>query len=355
MKLLHAADFHLDAAFSALPPEKAVQRRREQRLALEQLKEVCRGCDVVLLAGDLFDSAQVYRESIDALKDFFASVEAQIFIAPGNHDAYCGGSPYATENWGENVHIFTSPAIECVRLEHLNCNVYGAAFTAQEMPPLLEGFSVDDPNAINLLVMHGDVRPQSPYNRISAENIGRSKLDYAALGHIHAAEVAQVGQTAVVYPGCLMGRGFDECGQKGVYRAEVTKSGVKTEFVPIFTRKYMVLTVEATDDPLAAIEAALPKNTAEDCCRIVLRGESDGVNTDALEGALCERFFSLTVRDKTVPKRALWASAGEDTLRGHTLNILKEIYDGETGPQQRRAAMAAKLVSDLMDGREVVL
>ena len=32
VKLLHAADLHLDSAFSALPPEKAAQRRAEQRL-----------------------------------------------------------------------------------------------------------------------------------------------------------------------------------------------------------------------------------------------------------------------------------------------------------------------------------
>ena len=35
VKLLHAADLHLDSAFSALPPEKAAQRRAEQRLVLE--------------------------------------------------------------------------------------------------------------------------------------------------------------------------------------------------------------------------------------------------------------------------------------------------------------------------------
>ena len=31
LKFIHAADFHLDSAFAALPPEKAAERRREQR------------------------------------------------------------------------------------------------------------------------------------------------------------------------------------------------------------------------------------------------------------------------------------------------------------------------------------
>ena len=63
VKLLHAADLHLDSAFSALPPEKAAQRRAEQRLVLERLTALSEGCAAVLLAGDLFDSARVYRDT----------------------------------------------------------------------------------------------------------------------------------------------------------------------------------------------------------------------------------------------------------------------------------------------------
>ena len=76
IKILHAADFHLDSAFSSLPPEKASERRREQRRVLEQLTKLCEGCDLVLLPGDLFDSARIYRDTLDALKRFFASVRA---------------------------------------------------------------------------------------------------------------------------------------------------------------------------------------------------------------------------------------------------------------------------------------
>ena len=93
VKILHGADFHLDSAFSALSAEQAAQRRQEQRSALEQLTALCEGCDLVLLAGDLFDSAHIYRDTLDALKRFFAAVKAEIFIAPGNHDFVSGGSP----------------------------------------------------------------------------------------------------------------------------------------------------------------------------------------------------------------------------------------------------------------------
>ena len=354
IKALHAADFHLDSAFASLPPEKAAARRREQRSALEQLAALCADCDLVLLSGDLFDSARVYRDTLDALKRFFAAVHADIFIAPGNHDRLTDGSPYLTENWGENVHIFKSNTIECVRLDA--CDVYGAGFTAQEMPPMLDGFTVADPDRLNIMVLHGDLQANSVYNYISAEAIAASGLDYLALGHVHTADVKTFGNTVCAWPGCLTGRGFDECGEKGVYKVTLDKSGCRTEFVPLRTRKYEILSVEAGDDALTSVSAALPADTQDDCYRILLTGESDAIDLPALEAALAPRLYSLSLRDCTVPKQALWAAAGEDTLRGHFLRDLKAQYD-HAGDEdlRRKIAAAAKLGTALMDGREAVL
>ena len=51
LKFIHAADFHLDSAFAALPPEKAAERRREQRELPGRLAEAVRtwGAELVLL------------------------------------------------------------------------------------------------------------------------------------------------------------------------------------------------------------------------------------------------------------------------------------------------------------------
>ena len=355
IKILHGADFHLDSAFSSLKPEQAAQRRKEQRLALSRLKEACEGCDIVLLAGDLFDSAHIYTDTLDALKGFFSSLPAEVFIAPGNHDYLAQGSPYLTEKWGENVHIFTSPQVEKVHIARLNCDVYGAAFTAPEMSALLEGFHVEDPSAVNLMVLHGDLQAGSPYNPICPEEIAASGLDYLALGHVHTASVQSFGATTCAFSGCLMGRGFDECGEKGVLRVEVSKKACKTEFLPLAPWKYEILTVVVGENPLSSIRAALPEDTKNDCCRILLTGEAESIDIPSLEQILAPEFFSLSLRDHTVPKRELWAGAGEDTLRGHFLEELKAEYDRADELRKRKLAMAAKLVTALMDGREVAL
>ena len=355
IKILHGADFHLDSAFSALSAEQAAQRRQEQRSALEQLANLCDGCDLVFLAGDLFDSAHIYRDTLDALKRFFAAVKAEVFIAPGNHDFVSGGSPYLAENWGENVHIFTKPTIERVRLERLHCDVYGAAFTAREMPPLLENFRVTDPEALNLMVLHGELQPNSVYNAITPAQVENSGLDYLALGHNHLGQTRQFGRTLCAWPGCLMGRGFDECGQKGVLRVEAEKGACRAEFVPVLTRKYEILKVPAEDEPLKSIREALPEGAARDCIRVILTGEAETIDLPALEEALRGSCYSLSLRDATEPKQELWSACGSDTLRGQFLRNLKEQYDRSGEAERRKIVLAAQLVTALMDGREAPL
>ena len=53
IKILHAADLHLDSPFSGLSPEQAALRRKEQRQLPARLAELARiyGCDLFLLAG----------------------------------------------------------------------------------------------------------------------------------------------------------------------------------------------------------------------------------------------------------------------------------------------------------------
>ena len=87
LKFIHAADFHLDSAFAALPPEKAAERRREQRELPGRLAEAVRtwGAELALLAGDLFDG-KPYPETVEAVKAALAEMAVPVFLAPGNPD-----------------------------------------------------------------------------------------------------------------------------------------------------------------------------------------------------------------------------------------------------------------------------
>ena len=116
LKIIHGADFHLDSPFAGLSPERAAQRRGEQRELLDRLAGLAREkqADLVLLAGDLLDSERVFRETAQALRAALAAIPCPVFIAPGNHDFYSPRSVWTSLDWPENVHIFTSDALEAV-------------------------------------------------------------------------------------------------------------------------------------------------------------------------------------------------------------------------------------------------
>lgn len=206
-------------------------------------------------------------------------------------------------------------------------------------------------------MLHGDAEnPASPYDPVSPAALAASGLDYAALGHIHRRGERRDGGTLCAWPGCLMGRGFDECGEKGALLVSAEKGACRTEFVPCGARRYERLSVPAGEDALAAVRAALTPELEGSCCRIELTGEAAPVDLAALQAALEPQFFSLDLRDRTRPKQDLWEACGEDTLRGHFLDGLHAQFEAaETDERRQVVARAARLGLALMDGREVPL
>ncbi len=52
-------------------------------------------------------------------------------------------------------------------------------------------------------------------NYIDLKKLQNKNVNYFALSHIHKREVGEVGESKYSYPGCVLGRGFDEVGEKG--------------------------------------------------------------------------------------------------------------------------------------------
>ena len=341
LTFLHAADFHLDAPFAALPPERAAQRRGEQRELLDRMAQLARDrqVDLVLLAGDLMDSEQTYAEAAQALSRALAAIPAPVFIAPGNHDFWSEHSLYATMSWPENVHIFTQAAPSAVPLPQLGCTVYGAAFTAPgcDRSPL-EQFCPPADGSIHLMVLHALVEGRN-YAPITRAQIAASGLTYLALGHVHAYSGPQIeGRTVWAYPGCPEGRGFDETGDKGVLLGTIDQGRVDLEFVPLAQRRYRIETVDITEvSPEQALADLLPATPSPDLCRILFTGErgEEGLDLAALEAQAARCFYSVSLRDHTRVRRDLWDRAEEDTLTGLFLRDLRARLEGAENEEDR--------------------
>lgn len=361
IRIIHAADFHLDSAFGALSAERSRLRRREGRAALKRLADYVNqnAVDLVLLAGDLFDGEETYRETAEELLAALGAMRARVFIAPGNHDFYAARSPYATLVWPENVHIFKTDAMERVELPELNCAVYGAAFTrgAQETS-LLAGFHAPEDGMIHLGVLHAEVSSsETQYDPITREEIAASGLDYLALGHTHVfGGVQRAGETAYAYSGCMEGRGFDELGERGFLFGSVERGSAALELVPFARRRYEILEVDVTGKTAeAALHAALPADTARDLYRVILTGETDerGVDERALYERFAPEFFHLELKDNTRIAEDIWARAGEDSLRGAFLRELRANYEQATEDERRTIERAARFGLAALDHRDL--
>ena len=362
-KFIHAADFHLDSAFGALPARQAASRRRESReLGFRLANYVNRqGIDLVLLAGDLFDSGSAFRETGEQLAAALGQMEARVFISPGNHDWYGPGSPWKTVQWPENVHIFQENHLTAVEVPELGLTVHGAAFTQGEQTAgLLSGFKAPVDGTLHFGLLHGELDPaEARYDPIRRAEIAESGLAYLALGHIHKRmEPQRFGRTLCAWPGCIEGRGFDELGEKGFYEGTVEDTGAITlSFVPFARRRYEILEVDVTgQDPRAALETALPADTAAHLYRILLTGETGegGVDAGALTEALADRFYTLEVRDHTRMAEDIWKRAEEDSLRGLFLRELRLKWNAaETEEEKKTITQAARFGLAALDHRDL--
>lgn len=360
IRILHAADLHLDSPFQALGGGRAAQRRSEQRQLLEKIAALAEEkADVLLLAGDLFDSAAAFTETGRMLERVFRNIGVPVFIAPGNHDWYSARSPWARLDLGEQVHVFTGEAMECVKLPELGLRVWGSAFRSSHRSAPLKDFEAEkDGDMVDIMVLHGEVgNPRSLYGAIREEELERCGMDYVALGHVHGfSGWRQAGDTWYAWPGCPEGRGFDETGEKGLIWAEVGPGHFRGEFLPLGGRRYEVLEVDITNraDVLSAVRERIGAERWGDIYRIILKGQTEyPPDLAALRRALEGQFFALELRDESRLSRDLWSGCGEDSLRGLFLTKLWKLYEAAPDEAGRnRAARAARWGVQAMDKGE---
>lgn len=349
IKLLHAADLHLDSAFESLSPEAAAERREGQRELLFQIEELAekRGVSAVLLCGDIFEGSSIKSETQRDFNSALGALSCPVLVAPGNHDPYSAHSVWETMRLPENVYVFKNAEIELAEFSGVPARFYGAGFQNTFSKPLLRGFTAPEKSddVPNIMVIHGDTGVgAADYNPISRDELIKCGMDYVALGHIHARSPLQrVGETAFAYPGCTEGRGFDELGEKGVLIITVSERGVSSEFVPLTGVRYEIITVNVGGkDACEAVMSAASELSENDCCRLILTGECEELpDVNALRKQLEGRFRELQLRDETTKKRDVWALKGQNTLSGVYLDKLYIMYNAAGSIEEREKIVLA--------------
>ncbi|MDO4778545.1 MAG: DNA repair exonuclease [Tissierellia bacterium] len=236
IRIAHLSDLHLGSKSQLFDMES------EMLKTLIDIINLCNSVkvDIILIAGDFFESSNIKNELKGQIKEIFNIFNGKIFISPGNHDFFSLDSPY-NEEWSKNTYIFKKPNIEFVEIKELNTRIYGFAFDrAIIRERKLVNFPVVDSKYINIGIFHGDIYGTNEYNPIFPQDIENSKLDYMALGHIHKrSDILIQGNTRYAYSGNPFGRGFDETGSKGIYLGDISKNNIKLNFYQASKIKFL--------------------------------------------------------------------------------------------------------------------
>ena len=338
MKLIHCSDLHLDSPLGKrLDPETALGRRGELLMTLQRLFDWAGRSDVsgIILSGDLFDTEHPSRQTVRSVEALIRDhAELSVFYLRGNHDE--GDLLFFDRKDPPNLFRFgrdwTSYSLSLRQSKaQAPCASRPVVISGRELDghalpgdqrPQVPAFTVPDldPSAVNIVVLHGQAEntslPSGP-DRIPLGALRGHHIDYLALGHIHSRRLWALDERGTAaYPGCLEGRGFDECGDHGFILLDIEDDtgNIRTRFVPFASRKLWRLPCDVTGcasavEITARIDSALRSESgesgavrSEDLVRVEMTGRPAydcSADLPYLEDAFSSRFYYFTVTDGT--------------------------------------------------------
>jgi DNA repair exonuclease SbcCD nuclease subunit len=187
LRLVHSSDIHVDEG------RVAAAHNGDETNGLRAVLESARAlrADVVLLAGDTFESNQLGAALIDRAGRALAEADMPVVILPGNHDPALPGSVYVRGGFAQipNLAILGVTHDQAVLFPAHDLEIWGDAHRDYfDMPPL----SGPRPRSTRWQVAIGHGHYEPPATRANPlrpswvfgdEEIAATAADYLALGH----------------------------------------------------------------------------------------------------------------------------------------------------------------------------
>lgn len=347
-KIIHTADLHINQADK--PYCYAV---------LDEIIELARTekADFLLIAGDLFDSYadfEALRKEVKHKLAALAESGCRVIYIPGNHEArgamadlssfnldpveFCAKGPFM---------FLEAPGVEFICVPHAE-NYDG--YRDWQLPPKREGVTrVAVLHALNSTIYTGpDEEGDSRTGVIEDDFFARFKIDYAAMGHVHAGRQQFLGGAIACYPGSpRVWRAHPrEAGLKTVRLVETGGSPVNTRPVEIKCagqyREY-TLPVEAGGAPnLVEIQKLEAELSGRDLVCVKLTGVVEDENAakaeaDKLRERLLKRARQAYVELDTTVAGKLYSN---DLARAFLLEMDGRRPDSDEGPDYKRWLLA---------------
>ena len=348
MKLIHCADLHLDSRMeSGLPAGKAQERRMEILHTFVKMvdRAAKEGVEAILICGDLFDTEQVTAHTREVVRDTIqAHPEMMFYYLRGNHDG-SAGSRELLSMFGDGIHGNDPQMPKNLRQFDNSWTTYvqgQVTITGMELsdgwsPALAEQLETElavYPDKLHLVLLHGMV---SEYGQgeegIALRDLRGRGIAYLALGHIHTFRQEVLDEQGVwCYSGCLEGRGFDECGEKGYVLLETQSEKVHATFVKMAERQLQEVRVDVSgcrgeSEIMDRIRKELAGISSKDLVKIVLTGQiSPEQEMDLLwmKRQLEAGFYFLKMKDQTKTAFCEDEYRYDRSLKGEFVRLVQE-------------------------------
>jgi len=208
--ILHTADFHFPGRRNETDPYWSAPRESPFR-ALETVVDTANqlAVDLLVYAGDLFDTYKPSDEVVSFVLSQFKRLNAPAIFIPGNHDCLGPTETYTLPAWKDpenGPYIITEIQGELIEVPGAPIVVWGKAMK-EYMPEFqpLKGLPSRERAAWHVALGHGLLcDEQDSYWQaypIFARQIRESGWDYIALGHQHGYKDVSRGTVKAAYAG----------------------------------------------------------------------------------------------------------------------------------------------------------
>lgn len=339
MKIIHTADLHLDSKLeSNLSPSQARERRDELLETFGRLVAYAaeHEVSVILIAGDLFDKPHVRkRAKRRVLEEMETHPEIDFLYLQGNHDRSDFLSDLEDGDIPKNLKRFEES--EWTAYEYGDVVISGRELSDDNYKTISVNLILDE-SKLNIVTLHGQESDYVGKDRTHIIQISQFKnkfIDYLALGHIHSYKCDRLDDRGEwCYPGCLEGRGFDECGEKGFVLLEIDEETKELthSFVPFASRQLHEVPVEVAEemnmpDIIAAVRGALTRIDNGDLIKVVLTGTTEmdfDVDCERLTHIFEREYYFFKVYDRTGTRIDYDSFAGDRSLKGEFVRLMQQ-------------------------------
>ena len=338
MKIIHCSDLHLDSKMETnLDKERARERKNEILLTFERMVQYAKenNVKIIIIAGDLFDKKAVTVKAKKTVKNaIISNPEIDFVYLKGNHDE--AGFIDEDEELPSNLKTFNKNNWQTY--EYGNITISGIEFGDTQNYEIYNSLFLEK-NKLNIVVMHGQESETNIKDKaeiINLKELKNKNIDYLALGHIHSYKKEKLDNRGVYcYSGCLEGRGFDECGEKGFVVLNIEDKKINTEFIPFSYRTLYEVHVDLTgtkenSEIEQCIEEKLKDISGTSLEKLVLGGDIEiGQERDIeyLTKKFESNFFFLKIEDKPNIKIDYMKFQNDISLKGEFIRLVLDQKD----------------------------